>query len=325
MPVLPVSTMRQDSRVSPADGGIRHRAHAVRSHLFRYPEHVTDGRGTSAGAAVRRQRLLHGLTLRDLAARVGVSAGTLSGIENDRTGISVARLHQIAAALDVPVADLLSDAGPALAHPAPAPATVAVETGHWRDFAPLPIDGVLAGAIRAFVAIGYHGASMRSIAELANMSVPGVYHHYPSKQDLLVRVFDLTMTDLIWRVEQARDEGTGSVGRVALVVEAMALFHARRNDLAFIGASEMRSLEPRAYRRIARLRNQVQELLDEQVGAAVARGDLRVTHPADAGRAIATMCTSLAQWFHPDGPTTPEQIAREYSLFALGLLGHHRD
>lgn len=282
----------------------------------------------TAGAAVRRQRLLHGLTLRELAARIEMSAATVSAIENDRTGISVERLHRIAAALDVPAAALISDAEPTPAHPAPAtPAapTVLAATGHWRDFAPLPIDVVLAGAIRAFVAVGYHGASMRSIAQFANMSVPGVYHHYPSKQDLLVKVFDLTMTDLIWRVEQARDEGTDPVSRVALLVEALALYHARRNDLAFIGASEMRSLEPANYRRIAMLRTHVQELLDDEVTAAIAQGGLRVTHAADAGKAIATMCTSLAQWFHPDGETTPEQIAREYAQFALRLLGHRPD
>lgn len=317
---------RSDRAVPGPELALPHSRQVAR--IFRYSEHVSADRASSAGAAVRRQRLLRGLTLHDLAARVGVSAATLSGIENDRTGMSVERLHQIATALDVPAADLLPDAEPVLAHPAPgtrAARTVEVETGHWRDFAPLPIDGVLAGAIRAFVAVGYHGASMRSIARLANMSVPGLYHHYPSKQGLLVKVFDLTMTDLIWRVEQARDEGTDPVSCVGLVVEALALYHARRNDLAFIGASEMRSLEPGSYRRIARLRNLVQDLLDEQVGAAITQGGLRVTHAADAGKAIATMCTSLAQWFRPDGPTTPEQIAREYSLFALGLLGHRSD
>ncbi len=286
---------------------------------------MVQDRTSSAGAAVRRHRLLRGLSLRELGVRVGVSAATLSAIENGRTGISVARLSEIATALDVPAGELVSDSGPTLAHPAPgtpAPPTVESETGHWRDFAPLPIDVVLAGAIRAFVAVGYHGASMRSIAQLANMSVPGVYHHYPSKQDLLVKVFDLTMTDLIWRLEQARDEERDPVPRLALVVEALALYHARRNDLAFIGASEMRSLEPDSYRRIARLRTQVQDLLDGQIAAAGAAGGLHATHAPDAGKAIATMCTSLAQWFHPDGPTTPEQIAREYAEFALGLLGH---
>jgi AcrR family transcriptional regulator len=163
---------------------------------------------------------------------------------------------------------------------------------------------------------------MRSIAQFASMSVPGVYHHYPSKQDLLVKILDITMMDLLWRLQHARDEGNEPIERVALVVEALALFHARRSDLAFIGASEMRSLEPHQYSRIARLREDVQHLLDTEIEAAITAGGLAVSYQRDAGKAIATMCTALVQWFQPDGVTTPEQIAKEYAQFALRLLGY---
>jgi hypothetical protein len=56
--------------------------------------------------------------------------------------------------------------------------------------------------------------------------------------------------------------------------------------------------------------------------AAITAGDLTVNHRRDAGKAIATMCTALAQWFQPDGRTIPEQIAKEYAQFALRLLGY---
>ena len=85
----------------------------------------------------------------------------------------------------------------------------------------------------------------------------------------------------------------------------------------------MRSLEPHHYRRIARLRDDVQHLLDTEIAAATTAGDLAVSHRRDAGRAIATMCTALVQWFQPDGHTTPERIATEYAQFALRLLGYN--
>ena len=155
------------------------------------------------------------------------------------------------------------------------------------------------------------------------MSVPGVYHHYPSKQDLLVKILDITMMDLLWRLQHARDDGNNPIERIALVVEALALFHTRRSDLSFIGTSEMRSLEPHHYRRIGRLRDEVQHLLDTEIAAAITAGDLAVNYRRDAGKAIATMCTALVQWFQPDGLTTPEQIAKEYAQFALRLLGYN--
>lgn len=282
-----------------------------------------------AGAAIRGARQRSGLSLRRLAALLEVSPATVSAVENGRTGVSVERLHRIADVLGVQPPDLLEDLDPQTPQISPAapsapdaaaPAPYG-SPGHWRDFAPLPIDTVLAGAIRAFVETGYHGASMRSIARHAGMSVPGVYHHYARKQDLLVAVLDLTMRDLIWRVEQARDEPGDPLERLGRVVEALALYHARRNDLAFIGASEMRSLEPASYRRIARLRHHVQDVLDQQIEAAAAARAISPRHPRDAGKAIATMCTSLAQWFRPDGATPPEQIAREYAELALSMLG----
>jgi AcrR family transcriptional regulator/DNA-binding Xre family transcriptional regulator len=276
----------------------------------------------NAGEAVRRLRVAREVSVRRLAERVGVSPATISAIENGKTGISVQRLHQIAVALDVPVASLIDDPKTSTRPRNLAPSSAVLPSGSWREFAPLPIDPVLAGAIHAFVATGYHGASMRSIAQLANMSVPGVYHHYQSKQELLVRILDITMMDLLWRVRQARDDGKDSIGKVALVVEALALFHTRRKDVAFIGASEMRSLEPHHYRRIAMLRDDVQHLLDTEIAAALEGGGLAVSHPPDAGKAIVTMCTALVQWFQPEGQTTPEQIAKEYAEFALRLLGH---
>ncbi|MCW2817356.1 MAG: transcriptional regulator, TetR family, partial [Marmoricola sp.] len=62
---------------------------------------------TSLGGAVRGLRHDRGLTLRDLAARLGTSPATLSAVENGLTGVSSARLLRLAEVLDVPVEHLL--------------------------------------------------------------------------------------------------------------------------------------------------------------------------------------------------------------------------
>ena len=279
----------------------------------------------NAGEAVRQLRAARGVSVRGLAARVGVSPATISAIENGKTGISVQRLHQIATALAVPAASLVGHPAAPVTRPRNAgPSSVQLATGNWREFAPLPIGPVLAGAIKAFVATGYHGASMRSIAKSANMSVPGVYHHYPSKQDLLVKILDITMTDLLWRLQRARDDGNNPIERVALVVEALALFYTRRSDLAFIGVSETRNLQPHHYHRILPgSATMSRTYWTRRSQRPSQQRDLTVNHRRDAGKAIATMCTALAQWFQPDGRTTPERIAKEYAQFALRLLGYN--
>lgn len=272
----------------------------------------------SAGECIRRHRLARGLTLREFARKVGVSPATISAIENDKTGITLQRLGELAEALDVSTAELLVPPS----SPQSAKST-GLELGkdNWRVFDPLPIDSVLAAAIKAFLATGYHGANMREVSKYAHMSVSGVYHHYASKQDLLATILDITMADLIWRMERARDEGESTVTRIRLIVEALALFHTRRPELGVIGASEMRSLEPGHYRRIASHRNTVQRMLDDEIREGIASGVVKNRYPGDAGKAIASMCTGLPNWFHTDGRKSPEQIAIEYSEFALKMLG----
>jgi AcrR family transcriptional regulator/transcriptional regulator with XRE-family HTH domain len=296
--------------------------------VFGMPEHVVGPVDADVGAAVRRARQRAGISLRELARRIGVSPATMSATENGRTQVTVSRLHRIADALGVPVGAILeAPAGPAIGpgdgppvgHPRPAASAVAAPDD-WRSFAPQPTDPVLSSAIEVFVRTGYHGATMRMIAAGAGMSIAGVYHHYASKQSLLVAALDLTMDELRHRVLAARADGDTPTRRFADMVEALALFHTHRRDLAFLGASEMRSLEAPHRARITALRNGIQYLLDDQVAQAVTRGDFRTPHPHDAARAVATMCTALPQWFHPDGPSTPEEIAVEYAQFALDLM-----
>jgi AcrR family transcriptional regulator/DNA-binding XRE family transcriptional regulator len=269
------------------------------------------------GASIRAARQARGSSLRSLAGALGVSPATLSAIERDLTPITVTRLERIAALLGTTPAALLS--GGAMALP-PRPSGDSV-TGNWRVFEPLAaLSPMLAAATRLFVRRGYHATSMREIAAEADVSVAGIYHHYPGKQHILSAVLDLTMAEITWRVEAARREGDGPVGSFSLMIESLALFHAVQRDLAFIGATEMRALDPAERARITSLRDAVQHALDDQAALCVSTGhfagpDIRITT-----RAIATMCTSLPSWFTDNGPMRADEVARLYAGYAIKML-----
>src|SRR6266540_4243646 len=238
------------------------------------------------GARLRAVREHRGLSLRAVATRIGVSPATMSQLEHGRTGLSVTRLAEIARVLGVPPNDLLD------------------------------------AALAEFLEIGYHGASVRGIAQRCGMSVSGLYHHYASKQEMLRRILDLTMTDLLRRSRAARDEGRDAVERLCLLIENLALFHTHRRELGFVGASEMRSLEPDNRREVAAVRTEQQRMVDQEVEQAIADGRFHTRHPHEAARAVVTMCTALTQWYRPGGRLTPEEIAKEYVQFALDIMRH---
>lgn len=306
---------------------------------FGYSEHVGGAGGDASASAsaitagrIRELRQQRHLSVRDFAARLQVSAATVSAIENGRTAVTVERLARMAEVLAVRSADLLrGEAVPTsrALEAAGARGPVQEPPDKWREFPVLDIDPVMASAIRCFVMTGYHGANMRAIAAGAGLSVAGVYHHYESKQVLLVRILDLTMDEIDWRLAAARDsvaDGPGAAGaRLAVLVEALALFHTLRPDLAFIGSTEMRSLAPLDLERISRRRSGTQRLLDVEVEAAVAAGSAHTRRPREDARAIATMCTALPQWFDNTGPTSPLEIAKEYAALALRMVGISTD
>lgn len=266
---------------------------------------------------MRSARAARGLTLRRLAAELEVSAATLSAVENGRTGLSAVRLDRVARVLAVPVEQLLRGDGLSVGGGRSVSTNSELD---WRRYPPLQLDPALAGALEAFLELGYAGATVRDIARRAGLSVPGLYHHHRSKQVLLVALLEITMSDLLARSAAARAEGTDPVTRFRLLVECLVLFHTHRRELGFIGASEMRSLEPPARARLAAARTEQQRMVDDEVVQGCREGTFHSRRPREAARAVVTMCTALPQWFSPTGPASPSEIASCYVEFALDLV-----
>lgn len=79
------------------------------------------------GGLIRRERGKQGLSLRELARRVGVSASMLSQVETGRTRPSVSTIYSIAAELGLSIDALLSGEGVAAADPAALPSSRVLE------------------------------------------------------------------------------------------------------------------------------------------------------------------------------------------------------
>ncbi|MGW0824522.1 hypothetical protein [Streptomyces sp. NPDC002845] len=52
------------------------------------------------------------------------------------------------------------------------------------------------------------------------------------------------------------------------------------------------------------------------------RSAFTIPVPVEAGRAVLAMCQAVAQWYRPDGPLPPHEIAHRYVTIALATVGH---
>ena len=81
----------------------------------------------------------------------------------------------------------------------------------WRTYGKdSSLGPVLDAALRVFTNTGYHGTSVRIIAKEAKLSVPGLYYHFASKQDMLVALLKHSSGDLLRRARGAVAEGGDS-------------------------------------------------------------------------------------------------------------------
>lgn len=198
--------------------------------------------------------------------------------------------------------------------------TAAARGDDWRDTAHAELSPILSGAVEAFLDKGYHGASVRDIAQRVGVTVPALYYHYENKQAMLLAALEAGMTNLLNRVERALAEaGPDPLSRFEHLVEAVALTMTQRASGSSLD-SELRYLEPENRKRYAALRKRLEQRLLDIVEDGVAAGVFEVTYPEDTARAMLGMFQAIAIWFHPDGPLSGAEVARRYVTIGKAMV-----
>jgi AcrR family transcriptional regulator len=192
----------------------------------------------------------------------------------------------------------------------------------WRHYEPLAFPPILDAALQAFYEHGYHGTTTRDLARRSGWSVPGIYHYYPSKQDILVDLMMVIISELITRSQEALNTAPPDApARFDALVESLLRFHMHRRKGATVSTTELRSLEPENRVRYVARRDEQQRMLDGVILAGVKTGDLSTRYPADASRAIASLCVGVASWYNPDGGLSVDVLLERYLTIARSIVG----
>jgi AcrR family transcriptional regulator len=192
----------------------------------------------------------------------------------------------------------------------------------WRRYThDRTLPDVLDSALDVFVKFGYHGATVRAIAMKAGLSVPGLYHYYTSKQEMLATLLRMSNNDVMARSRAAiADAGPNPRDRFVALVENLVLYMTNRRRLAR-AAREIHALEEPYRSQHVALRDKLEQMVLSEVEAARSAGDFATSDPQEATRAVLVLCQGVADWYSPSGPKTPEQIATQYIGFALAIVG----
>ena len=174
--------------------------------------------------------------------------------------------------------------------------------------------------IKLFKERGYHGTSMRALARAVGIEAASIYHHFASKQDLLVHILDRTMEDLLAGLDAALATGGSHEHRLRAATRFHVLFHVERQDEAFISHSELRSLTAPNRRRNDAARDRYEGTLRDFLRSGVDIGAFQILDVPLMAIAILTLCSGVADWFATQGRLGAEEVADAYSDMVLQLV-----
>ena len=103
---------------------------------------------------------------------------------------------------------------------------------------------LLAAAVTAFAAKGFHGTTTRDIAAAAGMSPAALYVHHRSKEELLHLIAVTGHRRTLGLVEAAVARSADPVAQLTGVVEDFARHHAQAHTTARVISYELAALTP---------------------------------------------------------------------------------
>jgi AcrR family transcriptional regulator len=182
-------------------------------------------------------------------------------------------------------------------------------------------DAVLDSALTLFAERGYHGTALSQIAEALEVRTPSLYNHMRAKHDLLLTIVDRTVTGVLDDFTTATAGRTDPLDALRHATRVYALRHATHRREAIVVNRDTSSLDEPHRAEMQALRRRHDHALRGIIEDGVAAGAFTIESPALGSFAIREMCVSVARWFRDDGPITPEQVAEEYTEFAVRIVG----
>jgi len=161
---------------------------------------------------------------------------------------------------------------------------------------------ILDAAVKVFSESGFHGGSLREIAERVGLSQPGLLHHFANKEQLLEAV--LTHRDDLALERMGTDLPTG-VALIDALIDLTA-FNATTPGLVALFAvlsGEATASDHPGHQYFRQRYAYVREITEEAVVDGQARGDLRPElEPAEVSRTLIALLDGLQiQWLYEDG------------------------
>jgi AcrR family transcriptional regulator len=179
---------------------------------------------------------------------------------------------------------------------------------------------IVRAAARTFARDGYAAVGMRDVAEAVGIRGASLYHHFPSKEEILYAIcLTVTREPNELNLPLLDAPGTPSQRMAALVRAHLEHLHRRRVE-HLVGLHELASLTPAHRAVVDDHRRYYQRRVRDVVAAGVRTGEFGVPDARLAAFAICDALNGISNWFHDDGELDLEAVVLGYVDLVVGRL-----
>jgi|CXWK01.1.fsa_nt_gi AcrR family transcriptional regulator len=187
---------------------------------------------------------------------------------------------------------------------------------------------ITTAATELFAQHGFAAVGMRAIADAVGIRPSSLYHHFPSKLDLLYAIALESTQDFVeTQLPLVADEPSEAARIRRLLHAHIIYFHVHRQSeaVALRELQELRANAPERYATIQSIRRSYQTALEQMIRDGVAGGEFSCDDPHLAALAILGMVNTVNDWFSDRGAYTIEEVAQRYTDLAVTrILGARR-
>ncbi|HEY0639554.1 MAG TPA: TetR/AcrR family transcriptional regulator [Pseudonocardiaceae bacterium] len=183
------------------------------------------------------------------------------------------------------------------------------------------LESVLQGAAKLFNERGYDGTSMEDLSRKLGITKSAIYHHVPSKEELLRLAVDRALDGLFGVADQVTALDGPAIDRLERLVRGSVAVLVER--LPFVTLLLRVRGNTAVERRAIARRREFDRIVAELVQQAEAEGSVRPdVDPQVTGRLLFGMVNSLVEWYRPRGGLDADSLAD--AVCAVAFTGLRR-
>ncbi|WP_156756983.1 TetR/AcrR family transcriptional regulator [Actinokineospora pegani] len=170
------------------------------------------------------------------------------------------------------------------------------------------LETLLTAAATLFTERGYDGTSMEHLSQRLGITKSAIYHHVPSKQELLRLAVDRALDGLFEEVERVAAVEGPAIDRLEQLVRGSVRVLVERLPYVTLLLRVRGNTEPE--RAALARRREFDHIVAALVARAAEEGDLRPdVDPATATRLLFGMVNSITEWYRPRRGADPAALA----------------